>query len=571
MAIMIPYIPSDYQPESREGEMFEALEKLPDDYYVFHSFKMVDIVDNEWKEHEIDFVIFNEKKGILALEAKAGQVWCDNGIWKYGNGMPMKRSPFVQANDNKWTLLKKTDKLRKSNDITNNCKFLSAVWFPSLEKKAINKLNFPQDTDPELIMSSEDLDNPLKTIEKIFNINVSNITTKLSLSQKTFILSTILCPTFIILPSKTLELDYKHQRFDEMIKEQCNLLNYLEEQKAAVINGAAGTGKTMMALEKARRHSVAGDRILFLCYNKKLKEYLENNYKYKNVDYYTIDGYACFTNGTSIVDYDELLEKLLNIATSDCNAFPYDHVIVDEGQDFGQDNIPSDDIFECLEEIVLKKNEKGSFYIFYDKNQLIQGDKIPKFINDADCRLTLYKNCRNTKRIAETSFKPLLKLKPKLISSAIEGKRPEIMFVQNSDSQKLLDEAIKKAISDGYSDSDIQILTCKTVEKSAYRNLVDDDLYLSKGKKIKFTTCRKFKGLEADKIIVVDADLNTFVDDSKVFYVGTSRARLSLTIIADLSIDDATKLVDVYFNSNVKRGDPYMTLSKLLGCDNCSK
>ncbi len=107
------------------------------------------------------------------------------------------------------------------------------------------------------------------------------------------LLQNILCPSFNILPSKTLELDYKREKFNSLIAEQCNLLNYLEEQRSAVINGAAGTGKTMIALEKARRHSANGEKVLFMCFNVKLKEFLEANYHYPNVDYYTIDGFAC--------------------------------------------------------------------------------------------------------------------------------------------------------------------------------------------------------------------------------------------------------------------------------------
>ena len=42
---------------------------------------------------------------------------------------------------------------------------------------------------------------------------------------------------------------------------------------------------------------------------------------------------------------------------------------------------------------------EGTFYVFYDKLQLVQSFEIPKFIERADCRLTLYKNCRNTKRL----------------------------------------------------------------------------------------------------------------------------------------------------------------------------
>ena len=80
---MIPSIPNDFSPESREGELFISLQKLPDDYYVFHSFRIINIVDNEWKENEIDFVLFNKQKELLCIEAKAGKVSCQNGIWYY--------------------------------------------------------------------------------------------------------------------------------------------------------------------------------------------------------------------------------------------------------------------------------------------------------------------------------------------------------------------------------------------------------------------------------------------------------------------------------------------------------
>ena len=41
MAIMIPEMPRDYDPVSLEGAMFDALKKLPEDYYIVHSFKNV--------------------------------------------------------------------------------------------------------------------------------------------------------------------------------------------------------------------------------------------------------------------------------------------------------------------------------------------------------------------------------------------------------------------------------------------------------------------------------------------------------------------------------------------------
>ena len=56
MAIMIPEMPRDYDPVSLEGAMFDALKKLPEDYYIVHSFKNVYVEENILHEGEADFV-----------------------------------------------------------------------------------------------------------------------------------------------------------------------------------------------------------------------------------------------------------------------------------------------------------------------------------------------------------------------------------------------------------------------------------------------------------------------------------------------------------------------------------
>lgn len=59
-----------------------------------------------------------------------------------------------------------------------------------------------------------------------------------------------------------------------------------------------------------------------------------------------------------------------------------------------------------------------------------------------------------------------------------------------------------------------------------------------------FTTCRKFKGLEADVVILLDVDKTTFEQgNALIFYVGTSRARIKLEIAAILSDDDCKEIL----------------------------
>lgn len=567
MAIMIPHVPNDFTPESREGEMFSSLQKLPDDYYVFHSFHIINIVDSEWKENEIDFVIFNRNKGIICLEAKAGQVHCEQGIWYYSSGSEM-RDPFAQANSNKWKLHNEIYRFYRNNDILKHCKMLSAVWFPSVSTYTLSRINLPTNTSKELILTSEDLTDPKSSLERIFSIQTSikergeiiPVEPGLTKQEADSLLQNILCPSFNILPSKTLELNYKREKFNALISEQCRLLDYLEEQRSAVINGAAGTGKTMIALEKARRHSVKDEKVLFMCFNVKLKEFLEANYHYQNVDYYTIDGFACKICNTHAADFTDLEYRLLEIGED--RSFPYQHIIIDEGQDFGQNRIEEANILKQLEDIILS-TDNGTFYVFYDKLQIVQSKKLPAFIEEADCRLTLYKNCRNTRRIAETSFKPL-QTEPKLFDSAIPGTLPKILFSVGQKIKVALDKAIHNILESGI--TNIQIISCAASGYSSLDEyLTENGSYDYQKIKIAFTTCRKFKGLEADAVILVDVDRNAICDQNKLFYVGASRARLNLFIICNLSDEECTQIIEER-GSFVKKNNPKRTFAKMFGC-----
>ena len=567
MAIMIPHVPNDFTPESREGEMFSSLQKLPDDYYVFHSFHIINIVDSEWKENEIDFVIFNRNKGIICLEAKAGQVHCEQGIWYYSSGSEM-RDPFAQANSNKWKLHNEIYRFYRNNDILKHCKMLSAVWFPSVSTYTLSRINLPTNTSKELILTSEDLTDPKSSLERIFSIQTSikergeiiPIEPGLTKQEADSLLQNILCPSFNILPSKTLELNYKREKFNALISEQCRLLDYLEEQRSAVINGAAGTGKTMIALEKARRHSVKDEKVLFMCFNVKLKEFLEANYHYQNVDYYTIDGFACKICNTHAADFTDLEYRLLEIGED--RSFPYQHIIIDEGQDFGQNRIEEANILKQLEDIILS-TDNGTFYVFYDKLQIVQSKKLPAFIEEADCRLTLYKNCRNTRRIAETSFKPL-QTEPKLFDSAIPGTLPKILFSVGQKIKVALDKAVHNILESGI--TNIQIISCAASGYSSLDEyLTENGSYDYQKIKIAFTTCRKFKGLEADAVILVDVDRNAICDQNKLFYVGASRARLNLFIICNLSDEECTQIIEER-GSFVKKNNPKRTFAKMFGC-----
>ena len=560
MAIMIPEKPRHFEPASQEGLIFAGLEKLSDEYYVFHSFRITTVKNDILHESETDFVIFNRKKGLICLEAKAGQVKYSKGEWRYGDGTPMHNGgPFNQADANKWKLMKYFES-RGETAFLDKCKFLHAVWFPSIDQEYLSRLSLPSEADKALILTKEALEDPTDYIERIFDIDIpGGKKTDISITECQRIVRTVLCPEFDVFPSASFNADLKKIVFHRLLREQAGILNFLDEQRTAVINGAAGTGKTMIAAEKALRHAIAGEKVLFLCYNSQLKDYLEKNYENENIDFYTISGFACKMCSTPEADFGKLKNKLEDMYLSE--QFPYKHVIVDEGQDFGMDDIEEADILQALKDIIVDNTKlDGTFYIFYDKLQLIQSKSVPKYIEDADCKLTLYRNCRNTENIATTSLKPVSGREPKLFEDSVSGTPARFCFCSPDNVSQNVDACIEKLQADGF--KDIVILSCKTEATSNLNTWIDSGLY--KGK-YRFSTCRKFKGLEADAVILVDVDDETFNKDNVLmFYVGASRARIKLDIITTLDDDTCRKILEEKLEYKGKIKKPKRDLAKAL-------
>lgn len=262
----------------------------------------------------------------------------------------------------------------------------------------------------------------------------------------------------------------------------------------------------------------------------------------RQLDYHIV-GVTHDKDGTVKPNYDELRAKLEDYYISD--SFPYKHVIIDEGQDFGIEAIEETDIIQLIHDIIVGLDQGGTFYVFYDRLQLIQAKEMPKFIGDLDCRLTLYRNCRNTENIAVTSLRPITERKPKVFEGTVKGAPARIHFcdsVQNE--RERIDSIIDNLAADGY--RDVVLLTCKTEATSILSDSVNNGRYRNK---YLFTTCRKFKGLEADVVILLDVDKATFEQENVlIFYVGTSRARIKLEITAILSDDDCKEILTSVLN-----------------------
>lgn len=564
MARMIPSTLEDDHGSFGERKVFEALkQKLSDDYIVFHSVR--------WNSHnekktviwgECDFTIFHPEYGILILEVKSGGIECNNGIWSYirtdnGEKHSMKRGPLEQADrEIRYKFKDLVSDILDSDNCAEPqyCLVEPAVWFPSINKRDLVG-ELPMEYQPEIVLYENSLDNPKKAIEDIYAFYGGKKHTRLNVPSCEKLIDGF-APHFSAVPSLKSKRTEMNEAFVKLRNEQLYLLDYLEEQKTAAIQGAAGTGKTMIAVEKAKKLSKSGN-VLFLCFNRYLKEHLqslknEEPNKYKNIDFYNLPQLACNSMGVASVEDEDILFFLSHYENYE---WKYKHIVIDEGQDFANEEI------NRLYEIAFF--QEGAFYIFYDKKQFVQGQEFPKWLNDAECRLVLNVNCRNTYQIADTSGKPV-DIQPKVKTRSVSGEMPHFHICSNvKEAHKTIGKAIDKYRASNYPYEEICILTLGKENNSILSGIdkVGNHLIRSErdGKGVLFTSARKFKGLEADAIIIVDFGKDVFGDEEgkRLFYVGSSRAKHNLEIVyvgEDDGINKITKDLSEQKFPNAKIG-----------------
>lgn len=558
MAIMIPGmqykdLQKDFNGSVGELRLYELLEQLPNDFYVLHS--------TSWNEQrrrnelsprkyvqwgEADFTVYHPEKGIIVFEVKDGLIsYSRERGWIQTNrktGATSSIDPMAQAEKSKYYF--RDQIFKPAFDGMVPFTFCSAVWFTSGDRNLVMgnlPLNYKEETTlwANDLASVEQVQNAINRVFKYHDAYCANPSQELT--SKTL---DLLAPEFGLVKSIHSRAIANETLFHLMTREQNRLLEYLDEQQTAAIHGAAGTGKTIMAIEKAKRLETDGP-VLLLCFNRFLMEHIreELSDNHPNISVFTIDGlYTKLSGGLPHFDSaddrnDAILEVLMGWKSLRWN---YKHIIVDEGQDFFADHL------QLLGEIAEEKD--GCFYVFYDKNQFIQGQEYPEWLDHAECRLVLSHNCRNTHEIALTSTRPIAlpekRIRMNPFMERAEQPKPKMFFV--SDNEALQDYVLKliRKYSDAkYKKSDIVLLSMKAEGCSALEreNMIPELAAICSDKrqsnKVLFTTVRKFKGLEADVVICIDVDEDTFTNEinRSLFYVGTSRAKTWLDIVTTTS------------------------------------
>ena len=198
----------------------------------------------------------------------------------------------------------------------------------------------------------------------------------------------------------------------------------------------------------------------------------------------------------------------------------------------------------------------GRFLAFFDKNQVVQTENVPEWVEKSECRLLLTKNCRNTYEIALTAYNVIdVELNQKI--QMMNGEKTSLAFVKGDPMGKLV-KLLRMLTGDkyGYDYSDIVILTLKTESESIMNNISKiSGIPITREKSnssILFTTAKKFKGLESRVIIIVDIDESSFNDEKEKrnFYVACSRATQYLSLIVEGDDQKIKSIADVIAGPN---------------------
>ena len=537
MAIFIPSVkPEDFNNSYGEMKVYEALRTLSDQYTVFYSLSWVGI--NEKRTvGEADFVIVHPAKGIFVIEVKSGEIEYRNGQWIQTNtksGQSKRIEPYVQARKSQFELLDRLNQGIRDFRIPMMC---YGVWFPSVDisEKAI----LPPESPKEITLDRLSLENPEKAINGAFAYWAEKYRQVILDQSQLHKVVNVLCPHFHVVPRLKTKIEEMEETYIQLTRQQAALLDFLEEQKTAVIHGLAGTGKTVLGVEKAKRLASQDEQVLFLCFNSFLRDVLKKNNIIPNVTFHNAHSLAYEIMGQSDLPIDEVLEEFEVFLEEvfDEENWEYSNIIVDEGQDL------DDRLLNRLYELVKLKN--GCFYVFYDRNQYIMKNQLPKWIEDAECRLVLHKNCRNTAEVFKTSCS-IMGLENVTYNEA-HGEIPAARFYTREDEEeKIVSDFIKRVIDEGLDPSDVVILTAKTIESSwidLEKKYAGQELSCEGAAgKILFTTIRKFKGLEAEAILIVDAKMSALKnpENRRLLYTGSSRAKnlLNIAMLEDIEIGE---------------------------------
>jgi hypothetical protein len=520
-----------------EARLFAALSAcLSDAYVVLQNPRWVEKTDSRVKEFEADFVVAHPEKGLLVLEVKGGAIFFDQGegSWRStdrkGTTFPI-RDPYVQAQDARHSLRRS---LRADASFPGDWgPFGHAVAFP--DGLVTSR---PQSQGPaEVTLGAAEIRDTAKLrarIDSIFDFWGPQRTGN-SGTGALRVLHATLVHDFEVRSLRT-SIDDADQEFLTLSQQQYRLLTCMDENPRVAVAGCAGSGKTILAVEKAQRLASQGLRTLLTCFNRPLADHLQRVVgsipNLKICDFHQLcigmaskAGLDTARGEQSEKDYyDKRLPDLL-LTSIDMLQEPFDAIVVDEGQDFA---LPWWDPLL----LSLRDPQDGIFYVFYDDNQNLY-DR-PTALPRGIFHYRLAENWRNTERINEVmqqyyDGRPVIAMGPEGIT--VERKVVATPDELRAELRRTLHRLCRQ---EGVPCGDVVVLTPQNVARSGLLGKLGPFQVTERpsgADQVQLSSIHRFKGLET-MIGIVAGVRQRDADSPELMYVATSRARSHLILIS---------------------------------------
>jgi hypothetical protein len=551
MARMFP----DVRPETiqNKGErlVYTALQSLPDDYQILHSLPWLrpdrSLRGAPLREGEADFVLLHKQRGLMIIEVKGRAPFLEDGQWFYDD-RPRRiemKDPFTQAERNMHAIIKEIEEKSGGRLTQRSLVYGYMVFFPESRRQG----DLPPNVKPSILLDASALNGPKEFIERAIAAWTSQAR---PLSDEDFkTVYRAILPKLRLVAVRAPQIRLDEEILVQLTEVQHQVLGGLFVNRRVLVEGGAGSGKTLLAYEAAVGSAAQGRRTLLTCYNRHLADWLRarskadsrlgaNTSRLEIVHFHGLAKQFCQRAGVPF-DADaepdfwtkKAAERLMQAATvlKGSGVEPFEALFVDEGQDFVED------WWLALEEL-LDDPSDGRIFVFMDLHQCLRPDGGTPPI-DLPVRYLLTMNCRNTRWIAVTSAE-IVGSRVDLPALAPAGEAPGIVEAARPDLQaSLVSERVAWLLEQGLHPRQIAIIGPASLSKGSLRAstkiagapVTDDASKWREGRHLLVTTARAFKGLEADAVLVYDldrlGDLFTDVD----LYVACTRAKHLLTLI----------------------------------------
>lgn len=545
MALMIPEIPGKCT--GSERQVFHRLERdLQEEWVVLHSLGLANHESKLWGE--ADFVVLSTK-GIFVLEVKGGEVACKDGVWHFGRPgtkdyYTKNESPFKQAKDAMFALRKVLDERPGYRDLL--------VGYGVVMPQAVFTTEGPE-IEQEALLDHRTFGRPLGFyIGRLGRFWDETFREKHGAARRPPSRAEIQEIRALLRPDVGSSLSlgsYLNGLEEDLIQltnRQIRASRGMDNNPRTIITGRAGTGKTVLAIDRAMRLAQAGHSVLYICFNKLLARHVAisladkpeaERIQVRHLHSLMRDTIAeaglidrLVTEGVADAElYGRIFPELFIEAGLVVEPPSADVLVVDEAQD-----LLTVANLDALDLLVKEGMRRGRWNLFLDPLQNIygqDGDQAMDSLGEAGyATYELYENCRNTKQVAtQTSLISGIDM---AMEGAIDGPPCDcIFYADREDFTRKLDAEVRRLRASDVEPRDLVLLSTRRREKSllagvdsigglTIHELVNGPGDMSLG----FATFHAFKGLERKVVLAIDLDEIGDEARSLLHYAGLSRA-----------------------------------------------